>query len=294
MKTRRESSCRRMPVIEAAHSSRRGFTLTEILVAVSIAALVFSAASLLFQAIGVNGKRLSSLVSVPIGTVAADNFYGMTASEINVYSAPNYGRGASAEEMRELFWEDVSVASAVFCLGRNALNTVRPATIPYPDIGSTEEWKRLDTPESFRLHLVSKFPAASTIFGAYRNVPTTTNGTVFILGPSGANVDIDVISIYEIDFLVTSNPAGTYDPSVIKYRIPVVVHVIRQNDGVTGHISEAMVQSQIDVLGSRNRQAAVAIRIPHRLSRYAGLQQRPPLLAGGRWQPRLRIQFHGR
>ncbi|MCB9849372.1 MAG: zinc metalloprotease [Phycisphaerales bacterium] len=45
-----------------------------------------------------------------------------------------------------------------------------------------------------------------------------------------------------------TNPDAVYDPSVVKYRIPVVVHVIRAANGVTGNISEAMVQSQIDVL----------------------------------------------
>lgn len=38
-----------------------------------------------------------------------------------------------------------------------------------------------------------------------------------------------------------------YDPSVEKYRIPVVVHVISRTNG-TGNISDARVQSQIDIL----------------------------------------------
>ncbi len=44
-----------------------------------------------------------------------------------------------------------------------------------------------------------------------------------------------------------TNPAPAYDPSVGKFRIPVVVHVIRRDDGF-GDVSEAMVQSQIDIL----------------------------------------------
>lgn len=190
-----------------------GFTLTEILVAASISALVFSAASLLFQSIGANGKRLSTIVTVPIGSVAAGNFYGLTASEINVYSAPNYGRGAFAEEMRELFWEDVGTATAVHCLARDALNTVRPLTIPFPPSPNPA---RLDTPEAFRQHFVSEFPAAATIFIPYRVVPASNNGTVFILGPSASETEIDVISIFEIDFVVTGDPLGTY-ASVRRY-----------------------------------------------------------------------------
>jgi hypothetical protein len=45
-----------------------------------------------------------------------------------------------------------------------------------------------------------------------------------------------------------TNPAPQYDPSLVKYRIPVVVHVIRRDDGVTGHVPESLVQSQIDIL----------------------------------------------
>lgn len=186
---------------------QRGFTLTEIIVASSIAALAFSAASLLFQAIGANNKRLSSVVSVPIGTVAATNFYGLAVSDINVYSAPNYGRSAFAEEMRELFWEDLGISSAVYCLGRDGLNSERPATIPFPAFPGQI---RLDTPEAFRQHFVTQFPAAATIFTPYRVVPGTSNATVFVLGPSGSDTEIDVVAIYELDFIVTGDPAGTY------------------------------------------------------------------------------------
>ena len=45
-----------------------------------------------------------------------------------------------------------------------------------------------------------------------------------------------------------TNPSEEYDPSVVKYRIPVVVHVIRRDDGVTGHVPESMIHSQIDIL----------------------------------------------
>ncbi len=45
-----------------------------------------------------------------------------------------------------------------------------------------------------------------------------------------------------------TNPDPIYDPSVVKYRIPVVVHVIRHDNGVTGHVSESTIHSQIDIL----------------------------------------------
>jgi len=44
-----------------------------------------------------------------------------------------------------------------------------------------------------------------------------------------------------------TDPKAEYDPSVVKYRIPVVVHII-QHSGGDGVISDALVQSQIDVL----------------------------------------------
>ncbi|MBO6514374.1 MAG: zinc metalloprotease, partial [Phycisphaerales bacterium] len=45
----------------------------------------------------------------------------------------------------------------------------------------------------------------------------------------------------------TTNPRAVYDPSVEKYRIPVVVHVIERTNG-TGAMSDERVQSQIDIL----------------------------------------------
>jgi hypothetical protein len=47
--------------------------------------------------------------------------------------------------------------------------------------------------------------------------------------------------------LGTTNPDPAYAPGSI-YEIPVVVHIITADDGVTGNITDQMVQSQIDVL----------------------------------------------
>jgi hypothetical protein len=47
--------------------------------------------------------------------------------------------------------------------------------------------------------------------------------------------------------LYVTNPDGSYDPGPL-YEIPVVVHIITHANGVSGDISNAMVQSQIDVL----------------------------------------------
>ncbi|HUU98605.1 MAG TPA: thrombospondin type 3 repeat-containing protein [Phycisphaerae bacterium] len=61
-----------------------------------------------------------------------------------------------------------------------------------------------------------------------------------VMGPEGRGDPSDC-SLYG------TNPADEYDPSVEKYRIAVVVHVI-QDSGGTGYISESQVQSQIDIL----------------------------------------------
>ena len=45
----------------------------------------------------------------------------------------------------------------------------------------------------------------------------------------------------------TTNPSSIYAPSVARYRIPVVVHVIMNTSG-SGAISDPMIQSQIDIL----------------------------------------------
>ncbi|MFV1993871.1 MAG: type II secretion system protein J [Verrucomicrobiales bacterium] len=209
MRTEKTPCRRRYRRTRGVGCASAGFSLTEILVAVSLSALLFSAASLLFQAITVNSKRLSTVVSVNLGAVILQNFYGINENTINVYSAPNYGRGtAFAEELREIFWDDVGRASAVHCLARNALNTVRPAEIPYPVAPS---WIRMDNAEVFREHLVSQFPEASTIFLSYQSVPSTaSSGTIYVLGPSSQENAIDVVAVYEIDIVTTADPEGTY------------------------------------------------------------------------------------
>ncbi len=66
---------------------------------------------------------------------------------------------------------------------------------------------------------------------------------------SGVNVAVAAVAEGPQDCTFSlTNPDPAYDPSVELYRIPVVVHVIRTSSGATGHISEAMVQSQIDIL----------------------------------------------
>jgi hypothetical protein len=54
----------------------------------------------------------------------------------------------------------------------------------------------------------------------------------------------------EADF---TDPTSEYAPYRMRYRIPVVVHVIRADDGSTGHIPQALVHSQINVMNEDYR-----------------------------------------
>ncbi|MEM7145503.1 MAG: prepilin-type N-terminal cleavage/methylation domain-containing protein [Verrucomicrobiota bacterium] len=210
-RVRKSQSDRVVRVSSERGRRARGFTLIEILVASALTALTFTAGAMLFQAATANGKRGAMLVDLNLGTPLMENFYGLSQNSISAYVAPHSGRGVFAEEMRERFNEDVAGAVAVFCLGRNGMNTVRPTTIPYPATPI-----RMDTPEAFRLHLVSQFPEAATIFSSYRVVPATTNGTIFIMGPSALPNELLVRAIYEIDLVPHAGPAGTY-ASVRRY-----------------------------------------------------------------------------
>jgi hypothetical protein len=45
-----------------------------------------------------------------------------------------------------------------------------------------------------------------------------------------------------------TNPAAIYAPSVVLYRIPVVIHVIRASNGITGNLTQARIDSQMQIL----------------------------------------------
>jgi len=54
-----------------------------------------------------------------------------------------------------------------------------------------------------------------------------------------------------------TNPTAEYDPQGgVLYSIPVVFHILRRNDGTTGDVSDALIQSQIDVLNEDFRAIA--------------------------------------
>lgn len=205
-----------------------GWTFVEMLVAISLAAIFMGAATLVFSSITANSKRLTTVMDVNIGAVANQNFYGQSGDTVRVYSAPNYGRAAFAQEFRDLIREDTEYASGIYCLPRALANTIRPEFLRYAagETGSTVTPPRLDTPEAFRLFLASVEPTSAAIYDtAIRNVPNASrpNTSLYILSPYSDPGFIRVRAVYEIDFITTSNVAGTY-ASVRRYRNGALTH----------------------------------------------------------------------
>lgn len=205
-----------------------GWTFVEMLVAISLSAVFLGAASLVLASISVNSKRLSSVVTVTIGNTSKQAFYGQSGDTVGAYSAPNFGRAAFADEFRELIREDAASASFVHCLHRALPNTVRPEFLRYPagDPGSTATPPRLDTPEAFRAFLAQAVPTSAGIYNVpVRNVAPANrpNTTLFVVGPAEDPGYLRVRAVFEIDYLATTSPAGTY-ASVRRYRNGALTH----------------------------------------------------------------------
>ena len=196
---------------------RRAFSLIELVVASSLVVSFFGAAALVYRSTSVNQKRLAKFGEANILEANALNFYGLATGMKDVYWAPNYGTSARADAMRDLFYDDIQHASAVYCLARSGLNAIRPTTI---DIASTFRGTDIDTPDEFIDVLDVPFPTADGTFSAYRGVPTNAadrNATIFILQPSSSETQLWVWSIWEIDFVDVAAPeVGTY-ASVRRY-----------------------------------------------------------------------------
>ncbi|MCB1203173.1 MAG: hypothetical protein KDN18_02855 [Verrucomicrobiae bacterium] len=211
-----------------ASSSLRGWTFVELLVAISLSAVFMGAASLVLASISANSKRLATVLTVNIGSANKLAFYGQSGNTLGVYAAPSYGRAAFAVNFRDLIREDAEVSSLVHCLPRSAANTIRPEFLRYEagDAGSNLTPPRLDTPEAFRQFLASVEPSSAGIYDtAIRNVPPSNrpNTTLFFLSASEDPGYLRVRAVYEIDYLTTTSPAGTY-ASVRRYKNGALTH----------------------------------------------------------------------
>ncbi len=202
--------------------STRAWTFVEMLVAISLSAIFLGAATLVYQSITINSKRLTTILDVEIGEKLNLNFYGVKGDMIRTYSAPNYGKAALVQEFRDKLLEDCDSSNAVFCLPRNKLNTLRPEFFRYAagDPGSTVPRPVLDSPEAFRTFLASVEPTSKAIYDApIRTTPPTTHPstTIYLLAPETNSGYIRVHAIWEIDFITPVNLAGIY-ASVRRYK----------------------------------------------------------------------------
>lgn len=203
---RRGSGIERAGVSATVPAARRpdpgGFSLVELVVALAIGVAVITVAVIIFQALGANRRPGGTFESLTLANSVMLNFYGEDLEKVDAFVAPSYGRRAQADRLRDLFWEDVGRASAVFCLGRNGLNTQRPTTLTVP---ADFRGQATDTPEAFRALLAD--PAA---FEAYRGPSVAKNASIFMLRPSANPGELLVQAIYEVDFVTVDLPAGIY------------------------------------------------------------------------------------
>lgn len=192
----------------------RGVSLTEMLVAAVIAAAVFSTAALVFQSITANQKRLATVVSVPLGEEIIENFYGLEDTDtLNVYSAPSYAQAATANRLREQFHDDVKSSIAVFCLGRDGLNTIRGSSFLLPTVNYL-----LDTPESLKLLLEAQFGSAADVYVTASGASTEEDATIYILGLSLSTSLLSVIATWEIDIVPITDGDDNLEGNYVSVR----------------------------------------------------------------------------
>lgn len=196
----------------------RGFSLAELVIVMAIAAAVITAGVLAYQAVTSVSSLRSAFGPVTIGQPRMENFYEIEAASLDAFYAPNYGRAVLATRLQELLMEDLMASVAVFCLGRDSLNTVRPLEIP---VAADFDFRSLDSPNAFRQVLSVAFPDAATIFVPYRGASPSQSATLFLLRPSGVEEALWIHSIYEIDILETADPEGVF-ASVRRYEAGVL------------------------------------------------------------------------
>jgi len=171
--------------------------------------MVFTVGALSFQTITAQQRRHVTYGSIEIGGAASANYYGNpeTVTVVDAYFAPNYGRGTTADLMRDTFYDDLDSATAVYCLGRNGLNTLRPSKVPFQ---ADKDGKSIDTPEAFRVLLEDAYPLLAGVHVPYTGASFAKNLSVYVLQQSPKTTDMIVRAIYEVDVQSVTNPVGTY------------------------------------------------------------------------------------
>jgi len=193
--------------------------MVELLVAAAIGAAVITAAAIGFAVVsGASTKGGRIDVQLPGSTHSA--LYGTGASYVTMWPNPSYAQAAKARLLRDKLMEDVSAGTAVFCLGRNGSGGSRPAQIPI----TSSDWYDLRvcaTPASFRQLLVDNNIGGAGAFAADQTGPlSTVNASIFVVGgllsQDAGNNTLRMVATYEVDFIATTSPPGTY-ASVRRY-----------------------------------------------------------------------------
>jgi hydroxymethylbilane synthase len=76
-----------------------GFTSVELLLVMALSAMILGGAVVSYGAIVRSQPRVSSMVSVPLGSNYVQNFFGTNSDSVNVSMAPQYGALSLAEEL---------------------------------------------------------------------------------------------------------------------------------------------------------------------------------------------------
>lgn len=198
-------------------TANSGLTFVELLVTLVVGAGLIAAAVIGFGTVAGAPTR-GGRVDVSINPAAHNALYGVETDFITIGQNPNYFQASQARRMKDRLMSDVAAGAAVFVLGRNQLGGARPASISVP---SAYDFREVTTPGAFRDFLVQDTPAWGTIYAEGQAGPlTTVNASIFVVRgldniTDSANT-LHMVAIYEVDFLTTISPAGTY-ASVRRY-----------------------------------------------------------------------------
>lgn len=232
----------------AQRSSVKGFSLIEMVFVSAAGLAVLSAAVLVFKAVATQRRNASSFTEITIGRENLHNFYydapnPDSSSSRKIWVAPNPGRFVRAQELRQVFFNDVNAATAVFALPRagrsNAAGQapIRPSSISFDGGNNKRAGFTIDTPNKFLAILIENIPSAAQVFSAYEGVPTPTsanlpppsNASIFITQPTPneEKEKIAIRCIWEIDFVeatpTSGAPAGVY-ATVRRYQGDKLTH----------------------------------------------------------------------
>lgn len=184
--------------------------------AIAVSGGVIATAVLAYQATTQANNRLGSYAPVALAAGVSTNLYGAGTAVVNSYIAPNFGRVAQAEIMRDFLYDDIAHASAVYCLARTGRSSsaARVATIPIP---AGYDARQLDTPDAFLQFFAAAVDDVEGVFQPYANVADTQNLSIYIVMPSENPEELNVRAIYELDIVPSTNGSGTY-ASVRRYQ----------------------------------------------------------------------------